>query len=509
MKPHVPPFLCASLLAVSLFSIALPLSATVTLAPLFRDGAVLQQGRAVPVWGQADAGEKVRVSFGTQSLETKSNAQGHWMVKLAPLAINATPAELVVTGTNTLRVSDVLVGEVWLCSGQSNMAWTFKTLKIDPPAAPAVNDPLLRHFKIPNVCSPTPLDTMPGDWQAVSETNAADISAVAYFFGRELRTRLKVPVGLINSSWGGSQIESWMSASAIAANPVGDKVINSWKQILSDYPAALKAHETQLAKWNAEKAAASAAGQPFKKRQPRAPIGEDSNRQPSSIYNAMINPIIPAAFRGVIWYQGETNAARFDEYRELFPAMITQWRSDFEQPELPFYFVQLANLERTADTSGRQWAFQREAQTAALKLSATGMAVTIDIGDPANIHPKNKHDVGQRLAALALTQVYQLKTPANGPRFARIESANHALRVHFTHADGLIAGSSGVTGFEIAGVDQIFQEAEARIDGTTVIVSSSKVPSPVAVRYAFKNNPAASLHNADGLPAEPFRSDKW
>ncbi|MFH1496372.1 MAG: sialate O-acetylesterase, partial [Verrucomicrobiota bacterium] len=296
----------AGLLILAFFATALSLSASVTLGPLFRDGVVLQQGRPVTVWGQADVGEKVHVSFGRQSLETETDAQGHWQVQLAPLAANAQPAELVVQGTNTLRVNDVLVGEVWLCSGQSNMAWTFPQLHLPPPSAPEINDPLLRVFKAPNVTSETPLDTAPGSWEPTSEANAAKLSAVAYYFGRQLRDQLNVPVGLINSSWGGSQIESWMSTPTIAALPMGKLIEDRWTKLLADSPAAFEKYQIDLAKWEADKAAAVANNTEFKSRKPRRPVGKGDPVQPASIYNAMLYPLTPATIRGVIWYQGES-----------------------------------------------------------------------------------------------------------------------------------------------------------------------------------------------------------
>lgn len=500
------------LTALAVFISSLPAFAAVSLAPLFRDGAVLQRDMPVPVWGKADPGEAVKVTFGTQTLQTKAGTDGRWLVRLAPLKASAQPAELVVAGTNTLRVRDVLVGEVWLCSGQSNMAWTIKQIAVSPATLPEVNDPLLRHFKIPNTVSSAPLDNARGAWIASTSASVPDFSAVAYFFARELRARLDVPVGLVNSSWGGTQIESWISPAAIAASPHGTAVNAAWGKLLADHPANLARYEELHAKWSADRAAALAAGKEFTTRAPRRPEGAGSRAEPGSIYHGMISPLLPAAIRGVIWYQGESNVTRPDAYADLFPRMITQWRADFQQPALPFYYVQLANIERTAsaDPSGRQWAYLREAQATALKLPATGQAITIDIGEANDIHPKNKQDVGLRLARPVLAEVYGQNVPAHGPRFVRAEREGSSLRVHFTHADGLrsTAGEQ-ITGFELAGEDRVFHDAEARIDGTTVLVSSPAVPTPMTVRHSFKTNPPVSLQNRHGFPAEPFRTDTW
>lgn len=500
------------LIAFTVFISSLPAFAAVSLAPLFRDGAVLQREMPVPVWGKADPGEAVKVAFGSQTVQTKADSDGRWLVRLAPLEASAQPAELVVTGTNTLRVRDVLVGEVWLCSGQSNMAWTIKQIEVSPDSLPEVNDPLLRHFKIPNTVSSAPRDTAAGEWVASTSASVPEFSAVAYFFARELRARLDVPVGLVNSSWGGTQIESWMSPAAIASSPHAATITAAWEKRLADYPAELARYEELYAKWQSDRAAARTAGKEFTRRAPRRPEGAGTRWEPGAIYHAMISPLLPAAMRGVIWYQGETNASRSEEYADLFPRMITQWRADFQQPALPFYYVQLANIERsaTADPTRRQWAFLREAQTAALKLPATGQAITIDIGEANDIHPKNKQDVGLRLARPALVEVYGQNVPAHGPRFVRAEREGSSLRVHFAHAEGLrsTAGDQ-VTGFELAGEDRVFHDAEARIDGATVVVSSPAVPTPMAVRHSFKTNPPVSLQNRHGFPAEPFRTDNW
>ncbi|HRJ71058.1 MAG TPA: sialate O-acetylesterase [Terrimicrobiaceae bacterium] len=489
--------------------LAASLRADITPAPLFRDGAVLQQGKPVAVWGRAEAGEKVIVAFGTQKKEATAAADGRWKVMLDPLAASATGSDLTMTGKNTVTVKDVLVGEVWICSGQSNMAWTVERAKDFPAEAAAANFPLIRHFKVAQIGADSPADTAEGDWVACTPATVKDFSAAGYFFGRELHKVLGVPIGLVNTSYGGTPVESWMSQEALSADPGFGPVSERWKKNLEAYPALSKVYEERLAKWQADKAAAAKEGKEFKIRAPRKPDGPGSRMAPSALYHAMVHPLIPYAVRGIIWYQGEANAARFNEYGKLITAMVKQWRKDFGQGDLPFYYVQLANLERKPDASAQQWAFQREAQGAVLDLPNTGAALAIDIGDPENIHPANKQEVGRRLALIALAQAYEKGGEYAGPVFRSAKADGAAMRVAFDHASGLKFLNGTAAGFEVAGADQVFHPAAAEISGEEVLVKSAAVPAPVSVRYAWRNNPEVSLYNAAGLPASPFRSDNW
>lgn len=495
-----------SLLALAVCSFTA--QANVTLAPLFRDGAVLQQGKSVPVWGQADPGEKITVEFQGQKKEVTAGADGKWRINLDPLSVSATPTELIATGKNTVKVSDVLVGEVWICSGQSNMAWYVKNAKDFDQEAAAANLPLIRHFKVELKPSEKPEDTLNGEWATCSPQTVGDFSATGYFFGRELYKTLNVPIGLINTSYGGTPVESWMSDAALKENPAFASVFARWKQTLSDYPNQLKIYEQRAEKWKADREAAQKAGQPFATRPPRKPDGPGSRMSPSSLFNAMVHPLIPYGIRGVIWYQGEANAARFTEYGALFQGMITQWRRDFAQDNVPFYFVQLANLERKADPSSEQWAFQREAQASALKLPHTGMAVAVDIGEAGNIHPKNKQEVGRRLALIALALTYEKGGEYAGPVFKSAQADGSAMKVSFDHARGLKVLDTPGT-YELAGADRKFYPASARVVGEELVVTSPSVTQPTAVRYGWKNNPSINLYNEAGLPAPPFRSDDW
>ncbi|OAM88550.1 sialate O-acetylesterase [Termitidicoccus mucosus] len=495
-------------LAAALIAGILRVSA-LTLAPLLGDGVVLQRDMAVPIRGAAEPGGQVTVVFHGQTKNTKAGPGGGWLVWLDPMPADAKPAELTVTsGGKTVRVRDVLVGEVWLCSGQSNME--LRVPRVDNAATEiaAANHPLIRHVKIARATAPRPATDAEGAWEVCSPETVPNFSATAYFFGRELHRRLDVPVGLIHSSWGGTQIESWMSADALRSSPFWPAIQARWQERLDEYPARLAAYKKAKEKWERESAAAKKENRAPATKAPRAPEGDGSRWMPAALYNGMIHPLLPLAVRGVIWYQGETNAARPDEYADLFPRMIGQWREDFALGRMPFYFVQLANLTRKSDSTGQLWALQREAQMAGLRQSDTGAAITIDIGNSNDIHPGNKQEAGRRLALIALAQTYGQGGEYSGPVFERVERDGNRLRVFFSHAKGLNARLPGLPGFEIAGRDNTWHPAQVRIDGETVWLSSDAVPEPVHARYAWHNDPPSSLYNEAGLPASPFRSER-
>lgn len=485
---------------------AASLRAEVTLAPYFQDGAVLQQGRPVPVWGKAASGEKVTVEFKGQKKETSADGEGRWRVELEALTASAEPAEMTV---NTLRVGNILVGEVWLCSGQSNMAWPVKSSKDPEQEIAAANYPLIRHFKTALTAAATPQDAVKGSWAVCSPETAGDFSAVAYYFGRELFRELNVPIGLLNVSYGGTPVESWMSEATIKANPAYPEMQERFKVDAARYPGRLKLYETRLAAWKAKREEAAKTGAKFSDRAPLPPSGPDTVDRftLSSLYNAMVHPFIPTALRGVIWFQAEANLYRSPEYAKLFPEMIKEWRTEFGQGDLPFYFVQVANQARDADTTKVLFPFLREAQMTGLTLPNTGMAVSSDIGEAYNSHFKNKQEVGRRLALIALANTYERPREFSGPRVKDITKTAEGYTITFDHAEGLKLTGEG--GFEIAGVDQIFHPAKARVEKDTVIVTAAEVADPVAVRYAWANNPAMTLYNGADLPAPNFRSDTW
>lgn len=485
--------------------------ADITLAPLFRDGAVLQRDQPLVVWGRAAAAEKVEVKFRGQSASAITGADGRWRVTLAAEAASNVPSELVATGANTVVVKDILVGDVWLCSGQSNMAMTVRASHDADREIAAAHLPQIRQFKVPMAVSPRRVEDVAATWVACSPATAGGFSAAAFFFARDLHKRLGVPIGIITSAWGGTQIEGWIGEATLKELPLGAEIFDRWQKRLAGHPAAVTAHEQSLVKWEADRARAEAAGKAFKRKKSQPPEGPNSRWMPGGMYNAMIAPLVPYALKGVLWYQGETNASRHSEYAALFGALVKQWRAEFCQP-LPFLFVQLANFESGQGNQGDVWAFQREAQARVLTLPNTGMAVTIDIGDPKDIHPQNKQEVGRRLALQARRHAYGERVEADGPVFAAARPEGAALRVTFARPPALRlepAGADGRVAFEVAGEDRVFVPAEAVLDGRTLLVSAPGVPRPVAVRYAWRNSPAARLFSASGLPAAPFRSDRW
>ncbi|MFA6961155.1 MAG: sialate O-acetylesterase [Opitutaceae bacterium] len=499
-----------TLFCLALLGLGASARADVIPAPLFTDNAVLQRDKPIPVWGTADAGEKVSVSFAGQAVETVADATGKWSVKLAPIPAKNDGSALVIKGNNTITLANVVVGEVWLASGQSNMEWVVKNTydaAIDVPAS--ANFPLIRHIQIAKKVSETPLATAKGAWQVAGPDTTGGFTAAGYYFARDLYQLLHVPVGIINSSWGGTPVESWIDPEAYKTVPTESaKVQERWTKVLADYPANKAKFDADLAAWTAEESAAKAKGEKFTKQKPRGPQGPGHPNTPSGLNNGMINPLVPYALRGAIWYQGESNAGRANEYRALFSSMITGWRTQFGQGDFPFYWVQLANYN---NPDGTNWGFLREAQTQTLALPATGQAVIIDIGNRRDIHPRNKKDVGRRLARLALKNDYGIAIETSGPLMETATREGTGFKVTFTHIDGgLIAPLNELTGFELAGADKVFKPADAKIEGDTVIVTSAAVAEPVAVRYAWRDAPTAGLFNKNsGLPAAPFRSDTW
>ena len=479
-------------------------------ASLFTDGAVLQRDKAVPIWGKADAGEKIVVTFSGQQRETITGMTGRWRVLLEALPASTTGAELTIAGKTTVVVRDVVVGEVWLCSGQSNMEFAVsRAFQADREIATA-NFPFLRHVKIERAVAEAPADAAKtSGWKPATPENAGSFTAVGYFFARDLHQKLGVPIGIVHSSWGGTHIESWMSAEALATNEaIGER----WQRNLAGYPANKAAYE----RWAQDEAAAKIRGKPahqaFLKVQPRPPLprGPGDPWTPMGLFNGMIHPLAPYALRGFLWYQGENNTERAAEYRALFSAMITDWRAKFAQGDIPFFWVNLASFQAPADPTGRNYAFLREAQTQTLALPNTGQALAIDIGEARDIHPKNKQDVGRRLALLARNRVYELVCDDTGPTFAGIMREGPALRVRFENASGgLVAHNTPPRSLELAGADKVFHPATGRIERGTLVVRSPMVKEAVAVRYAWQNAPEANLFSGAGLPAVPFRSDNW
>ena len=626
------------------------LYADVTVPHIFGNCMVLQRKKVIPVWGWATVNEKVTVSFNHQTKTTVTDRNGKWTLNLDKEAAGG-PFQLVIKGNNTLVFKDVLVGEVWICSGQSNMEMPIagwgKINNYEQEIAQA-NYPMIRHIKVPKNINTAPIDDiLPADWRVCNPLNAGEFSAVGYFFARELYNKLKVPVGLINTSWGGTHIETWTSRQAFENSaeyramiadmptinldslikvkkeastknleaiqgPMTNLDPETWKDPNTDFSnwphmPLPNLWETQQLKdvdgivWfrktvtiSAKEAGESATlelamiddndstyvngvlagrtngynvkrkyiipagvlkegknviavrvedtggnggiyGEPgdmkltagdrsiplagnwyFKVERITGDAGSiGPNSYPTLLFNAMINPLIPFAFKGVIWYQGESNAERAHQYQKAFPLMITDWRKRWNQGEFPFYFVQLASFNAGGGNSqvGSKWAELREAQMKSLLLPNTGMAVTTDIGDSLDIHPKDKQDVGKRLAAIALHNLYGQTNEFTGPMYQSKKTDGNKVTIRFTGiGNGLIVKENNglVKGFEVGGADKHFYIAKAEIQGNTIVVYSEKVMAPVAVRYGWKDYAAnANLYNKAGFPASPFRSDKW
>lgn len=493
-----------------------PAHADVRLHGLFTDNMVLQQGMHVPVWGRADPGENITVSLADSTTATKADNRGAWMVNLGPLAADNRILTLTVSGKTEIILNNVVVGEVWLASGQSNMdmelapstrySWRKGVLDFEQTVADA-NHSLFRFFTVPGKIAPNPLGTCTGRWSVCTPDTIGEFSAVAYFFGRKIRTELDVPVGIIKSSFGGSRIESWMSLSALSQ--AGFKaLVEEWIQFVNNYdhPKETANYEKRLKKYNQLRAQGTPAPKPL----PPAPPSKNING-PAQLYNAMIAPLSPFALRGVIWYQGESNTGNAADYCTLFPALIQSWRTSWNQGAFPFLFVQLANYD-DPKTPSHDWPGVREAQRHALRIPNTAMVVTIDVGDAGDIHPRNKKPVGERLARAAQALAYNTELVYQGPSYRSMTIAGDTTILHFDNASGgLVAdGNQSLQGFEIAGKDKTFHPAEATIDGESIVVRSNRVPQPVAVRYAWDDDPIATiLRNNQGLPASPFTTEEW
>ena len=478
------------------------LTAAVTLASPFSDHAVLQHGQPIPVWGTANVGESITVTCAGQIKTVITDAQGRWRVNLDSLSVGGPPLELSVTGSSRIILKDLLVGEVWLCSGQSNMEWPVSGALHADQVIPVAHYPNIRLYTVTKQTSDIPLTTCGGTWTACSPTTIPNFSAVAYFFGLHLHQELQVPIGLINASWGGTPAEAWTSQETLKENAELTEVFVAWNKRMADLPKAQDKFERELVAWKKWSVEEKNAGRPVPVA-PRAPEGQNSPYKPATLYNAMLAPLIPYGMRGAIWYQGEANANKPKQYRSLLPAMIGDWRKAWGQGDFPFYLVQLANL------NGRNWPEIREAQWLTAKnVPNTEMAVAIDLGEATNVHPKNKQDVGHRLALIALAKNYGKSIEYSGPVFQHATINGQKMTVTFAHTSGgIIAKGGTLLGFEIAGDDRKFLPAEATMVGDVVELHHPSILKPIAVRYAWADNPTCTLYNAAGLPAVPFRSD--
>ena len=536
------------LLGLALLFLPPLLRADVKLPGIFGDHMVLQQDKTIPIWGTAAPGEAVAVTLGAATGKSTADASGKWRVDLPAQLEVATPQELIVAGANTLKFEDVLLGDVWVCSGQSNMGFPLKDERNAATEIPQSADPQLRLFQVGRKPIGTPQDDVAGGkWVLCDPTTVPTFSAVAYYFGHELRQTLKRPIGLIATSWGDTPAEAWTSLSGLQKDPALKHYVDSYRRtqdiaakITPETKADFEAKSAQWTKdqvdWQKAVAAAKAANQPPPPQPTPPPANPDPffatkyPNVPTCLFNGMVAPIIPYAIKGVIWYQGESNTAYGGDYHILFPTMISDWREKWGEGDFPFLFVQLA---RYHGAPNEFWPTVREAQLTTLSLPNTAMASAVDIGDPNQIHPADKMDVGQRLAKAAHKIAYGENVVGEGPIYDSMKIDGKTIRISFTKesiGSGLTPGlppwlpagtlpvlsgtiapvaPSELTDFLIAGPDQNFVPAKAIVDHDTVIVSSDAVTSPVAVRYGWSNTPTINLYNKEGLPASPFRTDTW
>lgn len=503
-------------LFVSLFFSALA-GADVRLPHIFSSNMVLQQQHELPVWGWADPGEHVKVVIAGRIAETEADPNGQWLVTLQALSAGG-PFKMTITGKNTLELTNCLVGEVWLCSGQSNMEWPVAASNNAAKEIAESNYPSIRLFQAPHKTSGRPLDDIDASWQICNPQSVSDFSAVAYFFGRQIHKELVVPVGLINCSWGGSRIEPWTPPVGFASVDMTKFIYQQIKTANADYRKNIENALVPLQTWltKTKEAISQGIDIPPDPLFPKHPL--DNYWQPTAMYNAMIHPLVPFAIRGALWYQGEANITDII-YIEKMKALIKGWRKVWAQGDFPFYYVQLAPYRYTADpyyrTAGNPeylpltW----EAQLKALSIPNTGMAVTVDlVDDITDIHPRNKQDVGKRLALWALAKTYgKNEIMFSGPLYKSFDIEGDKIRIFFDYTGSSLAASDGkpLTSFEIAGTDKKFLNANAQIDKDTLLVSCPDVNQPVAVRFAWHQEAKPNLCNKELLPASPFRTDQW
>ncbi len=499
--------------------------------PIFSDNMIFQRDSWLPVWGTATPDEEVYVHLkittpdGTreEGQPTKADKDGNWTVKLGKFPAG-TKGVLTIKGpekkrdpkdkgpNNVFTFKNVAVGEVWLASGQSNMEWTLAKSLNGPAVAKDAGTSEIRLLTVPKKAIETPQTTADIKWVECTPETVLPFSAVAYYFAREIQKSQKVPVGIIHTSWGGTPAQAWTSRETLEKNAVLKHYVDSFEERKKNWDPdkAEKDHQAALEKWKVAAAKAKEDGK-TPPRQPQKAVKPGTwQHDPACLYNGMIHPLIPFAFKGAIWYQGESNAGSPIEYRTLFAEMITDWRQKWKN-DFPFYCVQLAPYN-AGNPDGENWAFLREAQNiATAKVKNAGVAVITDAGDATDIHPTKKEPCGVRMALLARSQVYGEKLVASGPIYKELKVDGVKAVLSFTSVGGgLVASDSKeLSGFTIAGEDKVFHPATAKIEGDTVVVTSDKVTKPVAVRYGWKNYPVVNLSNKEGIPASPFRTDDF
>ena len=496
--------------AVLLFT-AISVQGEVKLASVFSDHMVLQRGKPVPVWGTAEPGEKVTVAFAGQKKTAVADAAGHWKIVLAPMSVSSNPRKLIVTSQVSgfkFQVSDILVGDVWLCGGQSNMAFTMKGLMDKEPVIAAANHPQLRLLEVPQKVAKEPQQAFSSAWKASTPETVPTFSAVGFLFGQRVHMETGIPIGLIECAVGSTSVECWVSGETLK-NRLFAPAIKKWGEV--------------EANWDDPEVRAKYIHKSVK--DPEAIQPSEARTYPGGCYNAMLHPLFPFAIKGVVWYQGEANRDRAHQYRQLFPAMIGEWRERFEQDDFKFYVVQLPDIGKPKPSGGDSiYAELREAQWMTVKKDPLmEMAVIIDSDQGGALHPKNKQLPGDRLARIALAKDYGKTIEWNSPLFREMKIKGNKVHLFFDHADGLMVGKRTAptsieiqpvdeppANFAVAGADKKFHPAEAVIEGESVVLTCEAVKKPVAVRYAWADNPAGcNVYNGAGLPAAPFRTDDW
>lgn len=496
--------------------------ANVKLASPFGDHMVLQRNKIVPVWGTATPGEKVTIEFNKQQKNTIAGSDGSWSVKLNKLK-GGGPFVLMAKGANTIKIQDVYIGEVWICSGQSNMDFTVARenrywcgVFNEKQEVAEADYPLIRVFDTAFSPNAELQKEVAGNWEIVSPQTVGHISAVAYFFARDLQKKLNVPIGLITTAFGASTAEAWISKSALQGNPIFTSLLTNFQDKINKYlsdTAAQSRYNKAYEKWVVDAAKAKAEGKD-ELRGPKNtnPIVDQHN--PYVLWNGMVAPLVPYAIAGALWYQGESNSPTASIYRDLMETLIQDWRKQWNQGDFPFIYVQLANIGKEIETEpakGGSEAIKREAQLFNLSIPKTAMVVAIDNADPLdmkNVHPKNKQEIGKRMALAARAIAYGEKLIYSGPVYDKMQINGNTIQLQFKSiGKGLVCKGDRLKGFAIAGDDKKFVWADAKIVGNTVHVSSSAITKPVAVRYGWGSNPPTSLYNKSDLPASPFRTD--
>ncbi|MBP84314.1 MAG: sialate O-acetylesterase [Verrucomicrobiales bacterium] len=496
-----------AVISILLFSL-LPsyAEADLHLPSIFGDHMVLQRDQENPVWGEATAGSNISVTFGGHTLQTKADDDGKWMLKLKPMRGSSHALNMTIRSeSDSITFSNIVIGEVWVCSGQSNMQWSVSQVYDSDLESMSANYPNIRIISVPQVGTQENQDDFDGQWDICTPDTVGQFSAVGYLFGRQLHQTLGVPIGLVDNAWGGSSAEAWVARSVLEADDRFEAVITEWKKTEATFD-----FDKSMAIWKEKASAAKEAGKPA----PRAPRNVLAGQhRPGNLWAGVLNPIIGYGIRGTIWYQGESNAGRAYQYDDLFGLMISEWREAWGQGDFPFYWVQLADFrDEVAAPGDSDWAELREAQSNTLALPNTGQAVIYDVGEGRDIHPRDKQTVAKRLARIALARDYEVNIPYLSPSFKEMTIEGNKAILTFQDVGTTLYtfDVQEARGFVVAGEDKAWHPATGTLVGKDqIIVSSDAVANPVAVRYAWATNPVANLMSREGLPVVPFRTDDW